>query len=564
MTTKSTYKTACPNCASSDAFAVYPDGHGHCFSCGHHENEVNKDDVRKQHNREVGDQEMPVATRQVGTLRPIPEGGYSDLSDRGVDKRTAERYGVTLCPNGGPSGDHHLYPYFDGDGNHVANKVRKRVGEPRFVWEGDQRHATQLFGQILFPRGIARTITITEGECDALAVYQMMGDFPVVSVRSASTAIRDVKTNFEYLNSFETVVIAFDKDEAKRSPDGTTTYPGQEAAEKVARLFPVGKCRVLTLAEYKDPNEYLMHKKTAAFKKEWWAAPSYTPAGLVMAKDLWEEITNPPKYETIPYPWAGLQAKTYGLRLSELVVLTAETGIGKTSILKEFEHHILNTPREEGGERPGIGLMHLEETNRDTALGLMSITANKPLHLPDTECTPEELREYFDVTLSNDHVVVWDHFGSNDIDEVLAKVAHMSVMGCKYIIIDHLSIIVSDQKGDERKQLDEITTKLKTKCMELNIAVIAVVHLSRNGMIRGTAGIEQMANMIFRLERDKDDLDEWRRNVTKVSVSKNRFCGQTGPACWLHYSIETGRLKELDPLDVQVFEAGQTKGEEWE
>lgn len=507
---------------------------------------------------------MPVATRPVGTLRPIPQGGYSNLSDRNIDKRTAERYGVTVCPESGPNGDHHLYPYFDGDGNHVANKVRKRGGGGRFLWEGDQRHATQLFGQNLFPKGIARTITITEGECDALAVYQMMGDFPVVSVKSASTAAKDVRENFEYLNSFENIVVNFDKDEAKLSPDGKMSYPGQEAAEAVAKLFRPGKCRVLTLAEHKDANDYLSNKKMGAYKKEWWAAPAYTPAGLVMAKDLWDEIANPPEYETIPYPWEGLQQKTYGLRLSELVVLTAETGIGKTSILKEFEHHILNIEREEGEEKPGVGLMHLEETNRDTALGLMSITADKPLHLPTTETTTEEMKEYFDKTLNNDQVIVWDHFGSNDIDEVLAKVEHMNVMGCKYIIIDHLSIIVSDQKGDERKQLDEITTKLKTKCMELNIAIIAVVHLSRNGMIRGTAAIEQLANLVLRLERDKDDVDDWRRNVTKIAITKNRFSGQTGPACWLHYNLGTGRLDELEPVDVQTYEAGQTKDEEWE
>ncbi len=27
------YKTACPHCDSSDAYVVYADGHGHCYSC---------------------------------------------------------------------------------------------------------------------------------------------------------------------------------------------------------------------------------------------------------------------------------------------------------------------------------------------------------------------------------------------------------------------------------------------------------------------------------------------------------------------------------------------------
>ena len=149
----------------------------------------------------------------------------------------------------------------------------------------------------------------------------------------------------------------------------------------------------------------------------------------------------------------------------------------------------------------GIGLLHLEEPNSDTALGLMSITANKPLHLPDVRETVDndELRKYFDSTINNDRVVIWDHFGSNSIHEVLAKIRHMHNLGCKYIVLDHLSIVVSDQSGDERKQLDEISTKLKTLCMELNIAVIAVIHQNRQGQIRGTAGVEQLANMVIKL-----------------------------------------------------------------
>ena len=132
----------------------------------------------------------------------------------------------------------------------------------------------------------------------------------------------------------------------------------------------------------------------------------------------------------------------------------------------------------------------------------------------------------------------------------------MVALGCKYIVLDHLSIIVSDQSGDERKQLDEIATKLKTLTMELDICVIAVIHNNRNGEIRGTAGVAQLANIVINLERDKTDANEWRRNITKVTVEKNRFCGYTGPASYLWYNPDTGRLSELDEDEVATFESG--------
>jgi twinkle protein len=240
-----------------------------------------------------------------------------------------------------------------------------------------------------------------------------------------------------------------------------------------------------------------------------------------------------------------------------MVVVTAETGIGKTSVLKEIEYSLLMNPELKEKEY-GVGFIHLEEPNYDTALGLMSVHANKPFHLPDTERSTEELQDAYNAVVNNTRVVIWDHFGSNSVDAVLDKIRHMAALGCKYIVLDHLSIVVSDQSGDERKQLDEIATKAKTLCMELNLALICVIHQNRAGQIRGTAGVEQLANIVIKLYRDNTDDDEWRRNVTKIVVEKNRFCGRTGVACYLWWNEMTNRLIELTPEEIVKYEAGET------
>ena len=108
------------------------------------------------------------------------------------------------------------------------------------------------------------------------------------------------------------------------------------------------------------------------------------------------------------------------------------------------------------------------------------------------------------------------------------------------------------------KQLDEISTKLKTLTMNLQIAVIAVIHINRQGQVRGSAGPEQVSNNVIRLTRDKKELDEWRRNVTQMDVEKCRLSGRTGPACWVYYDPETGRLSELSPEQTRKFQEGQT------
>lgn len=453
------------------------------------------------------------------------------------------------------------FPYHDDKGQIVATKVR--APDKRFVIQGEAQRMG-MFGAQLFPPGSAKTITITEGELDAASVFEMTGSrWPVVSVpNGAEGAAKAVAQNFEYLNSFQNIVVCFDKDEAKIHPvTGQKRWPGQEAAQTVASMFPIGKVRILTLHEHKDANDYLIAGKREQFNREWWAAPVFTPTGLKLGKSMWTEVSEDRKFETVSYPWQGLNDLTYGLRLSELVIITAETGIGKTSVIREIEYHIRKQKPDSG-----IGLIHLEESNADSALGLMSLEAGLPLHLPDVRegVTTDQLKGYFDAIMDTDKIVLWDHWGSNSIHEVLNKVRHMHNLGCKYIFLDHLSIVVSDQHGDERKQLDEISTKLKTLCMELNIAVVAVIHINRQGQIRGTAGVEQLANMVIRLKRNKLDEDKWRRGVTEIWVEKNRFCGKTGPACYVHYNEFTGRLTQLTDEQAAVFiQGGAAPVEVW-
>lgn len=556
----------CPECGSGHALSDYGD-HTYCHKCNEYteiteeeEEQSELSQLKEQYKQEQPANEEDVSHKAArAEVAPVVNGrvtplasNFPELKDRGISAEAAAKYKVRAVLNDEIKNVSHVYPYFDKDGNHIGNKLRTKYAKGFFV-EGDLGKSA-LFGQQAFAPG-GKSLTIVEGECDALAAFQMFGHkYPVVSVKSAATAVKNVLDNYDYVTSFKEIVLVFDADKGQAKPDGTVVQPGQDAARAVAAILPLGKCRVVTLTQGKDANEYLQAGRAKEFQQEWWNAPSWTPAGIRLGKDLWEDIRAPKNLESIPYPWPSLNEITYGIRPSEFVIVTGKTGEGKTSVLKEIEHYIL------ANSTYNVGIMHLEETNADTGLGLMSIEANKPLHLPDVRETikEDELRAYYDKTINSDRVIIYDHFGSNDIADLLSKIKHMHALGAKYIILDHLSIVVSDQNGDERKQLDEISTKLKTLCMELNICVIAVIHQNRQGEIRGTAGVEQLANIVIKLNRNKEDEDPWRRNVTKIVVQKNRFCGRTGPACWLEYNPQTGRLEELSEQDIKRFEAGET------
>lgn len=545
------YHIECPSCGSSKtpAHAVYSDGHSHCHACGYHtpNGTYSKGEAASYaSNYNRGDYEIAHdVTPVTDVFRAIPR--------RRLTKDSIQKYQIDI--NLDKDQDvAHRYPYYK-DGIHVANKVRKRETKD-FYWEGNSKEV-ELFGQHLFPPGSAKILTVVEGEIDAPSAFQLQGSkYPVVSVASAGSAIKDCKRNYEYLNSFSKIVLCFDKDEAKYKPDGTAFYPGQEAAKAVASMFEPGKVAILTLEHGKDPSDYLQQDIPASdFVREWWRAPVQRPEGIVSGTDMWDDIISERTNFAVPYPWQGLQKATYGMRLSEAVLLMADTGLGKTKFFHTLALQVLNDPTVIENNY-GVGMLMLEEPNRDTALHLMGTHAGKPYHLPDTERTEAELRAVYDEVINTERLLFYDHFGSNEIDAVLNKIRHMAVMGCKYFFVDHLSIIVSDQSGDERKDLDEISTKLKMLTVELDIAVLCIIHTNRQGEARGSAGPEKVANVHLLIERDKEDPDPIRRNITKLTVKKCRLTGRTGPVSWIYYDPNTHQLCELDNDAVNKFEMG--------
>ena len=528
----------CPKCGSSDGNALFDDGHTFCYVCKTYEKapRATLEDLEglgitsfKQTQQE-GSMSFTEALRDVEAVHVV---------DRGISLSTMHHFGA------GSDGKNYYFPYADPDGKVIAAKVRA-VEEKTFSIQGDWKHAT-LFGQSKFTPG-GRAITITEGEFDALAVFQLTGSrFPVVSIRNgAQSALKDCRASYEYLDSFEKIVICFDNDE-----------PGKEASKEVAELFGA-KAHIFKPKKegLKDACDYLAKGLNKEFVETWWDAEKYVPDGIVSGSSLWEMVNQAEEKAEVMYPYHGINDLTYGIRFGELVTVTAGSGLGKSQFLREIVWQILSKTED------NIGLMFLEESVKKTAKSLMALAANKPLHLPDCEVTDEELKDSFDRTLGTDRLFLFDHFGSTSVDNIINRVRFMARgLACKYVFVDHVSIIVSAQEsGDERKAIDEIMTKLRMLVQETGISLFVVSHLKRPeskgheegaatslAQLRGSGSIAQLSDMVIGLERNGQHEDPNERNTTYVRVLKNRFSGLTGLACRLLYSRNTGRMNELPP-----------------
>jgi twinkle protein len=444
----------CPACGSSDALSVNENGSAKCFSCD------------KFFPKGVDGQAVtPTQTNE--TIREVNAHGgvFAKLTDRSISRETAEKYGVKTVYDGTGAIAQHVYPLYINN-ELTSNKIRY-VRDKKFSYDVSPQ-GVGLFGQQLFKEG-GKYLTITEGECDAMAAYELLGSkWAVVSIiRGAAGAVKDIKDNLEYIESFDNIVICFDKDKQ-----------GIEAAKKVATLLKPGKAKIVTLPNgYKDANDMLIKGKYKEFTSAWWDAKLFTPSGIIRVSEKKNQFLDRPKKESIPYPWEGLNKKLYGMRQGELVTLTGGTGLGKSSITRELEHWLVKQTED------NVGIIALEEDWRRTVDGILSIEANARLYVDQERDKFDEstLMDMFDKVFEDDRVFIHAHFGTNEIDDIFAKLRYLIVgCDCKWVVVDHLHMLVSALgEGDERRAIDNIMTRLRSLVEETGAGLILVSHLRR-------------------------------------------------------------------------------------
>jgi len=283
-----------------------------------------------------------------------------------------------------------------------------------------------------------------------------------------------------------------------------------------------------------------------------WNAKAYTPEGIVAGADTWDLVIEDDSKESTPYVWQGLNDKCKGIRKGEIVLLTAGSGTGKSQVARELSYDLISKGKT-------VGYIALEESVARSVRGLLSIDLNKKIH-------EEEVRKDIDEeTLKKSWEKIQDktffhkHFGSTDSENLMAKIRFLvRGLDCDYIVLDHINMVVSGLEGDERKLIDYTMTKLRTLVEELNFGLILICHLKRiesksgheEGAItslshlRGSHALAQLTDICIGLERNQQS--EETQDILTVRVLKNRYCGDTGVACALHYNKETGRLSEGD------------------
>jgi twinkle protein len=309
------------SCGSGDGLQVFLKDDktydGYCFSCGTYV-------ASPYHDKPEGYKPQVIIKSQEqidAEIAEIEHYTVVDLPDRKLRKESLNYFGIKIgvSEQDGITPVSHYYPYYK---NGVLVGYKVRLIENKRMWAIGSTKQSDLFGWNQAVAAGGKKLFITEGELDAVALFQIMKDHnkgtqwaelnpSVVSIPNGSGgAAKDILRLLpEIRKVFKEIVLVFDNDD-----------PGKKATEEVIRNVP--DAIVATLPS-KDANQCLMDGRSkAAYNACQFNAQKPKNTRLILGDELHESAKEPPVYG-VSWPWKHITEATRGIRLGETIYIGA-------------------------------------------------------------------------------------------------------------------------------------------------------------------------------------------------------------------------------------------------
>jgi replicative DNA helicase len=251
----------------------------------------------------------------------------------------------------------------------------------------------------------------------------------------------------------------------------------------------------------------------------------------------------------VPTGFADLDFRLAGMQDSNLIILAARPGTGKTAMILNIAQYIAVK------EKIPVGIFSLEMSKEELVDRMLVAQADidawklKTGKLSDDDFTrlSEAMGE-----LAEAPIYIDDTPGINII-EMRTKARRLQVESkVKFIIIDYLQLADPGRRFDSRVQeVSAISQSFKNLARELRIPVLACSQLSRAVETRGTrvpelsdlresGSIEQDADVVMFLYREEGDMTQWGDQIpTKLRIAKHR----NGPLAEIDLMFRGDRIK---------------------
>ncbi len=243
--------------------------------------------------------------------------------------------------------------------------------------------------------------------------------------------------------------------------------------------------------------------------------------------------------ETIGTPtgFGDLDKVLVGMGKSDMIIVGARPGVGKTSFVLNIASNVAKTTKK------AVCIFSLEMSAQQLVSRMLSSEA-----LVDSQniLSGNLSREEWDkLAYASSNLVESDIYidvtTGITVTGMKSKLRRVKNLGL--VVIDYLQLMQSDRKTDNRVQeVSDISRNMKILAKELQVPILCCAQLSRNPESRGSSqkasapmlsdlrdsgAIEQDADIIMFLSRDYYQTDPEKQNVADVIVAKNRH-GATG------------------------------------
>jgi replicative DNA helicase len=211
-----------------------------------------------------------------------------------------------------------------------------------------------------------------------------------------------------------------------------------------------------------------------------------------------------------------------GLNPSDLIIVAARTGVGKTSLMLNFARNAAV------GQHRRVAFFALEMAGEQLAQRLLAAEArvdSARLRLGLHSEAEESRIMHAHGTLSQAEIYV-DDSAAIQIPELRAKAMRLHRdHGLDLIVVDYLQLVHASRNDNRVQEISYITRSLKELARELNLPVVAGSQLSRAteqrqphipmlSDLRESGSIEQDADVVLFIYREEvyQNRDEWESN----------------------------------------------------
>lgn len=391
-----------------------------------------------------------------------------------------------------------------------------------------------FFGLEIVPPGI-KTLVITEGEYDAMAVHQSTGLYAVSLPNGASHLPMQM---LPWLEQFQKIYLWLDDDLA-----------GRESAVKFAKKLGLKRTFIVKTKDQdgngpKDANEAMLNSTNEAMKKYIIDAKPIAEENITTFRELRDEVykkilKHQDESGLMSKSFAWYNQKTKGFRKGELTILTGGTGSGKTTLLSQLSLDFCSQ---------GIPtLWGSFEIKNEILLKKLLMQYAKM----DLTKKPELFNEFAD-SFQDLPLYLLKFFGSTDIDKILDTMDFATyAYDISHIVVDNLQFMLSGQAiGMNKFDLqDSVISKFRNFATDKNVHLTLVIHPKKTddeldlniASVFGSAKATQEADNIYVLQN--------RHKYRLMDVRKNRFDGEVGRV-GLGFDKETQSFFELTTQEI--------------